>query len=60
MDDLVAFTNRDGLSAMVSAAIAHAQFESIHRSPMARGVGGMPDELDDLSVRIGAAARAKT
>ena len=30
LDDLVAFTNRDDLSAMVQAAIAHAQFESIH------------------------------
>lgn len=30
MDDLVAFANRDDLSAMVQAAVAHAQFESIH------------------------------
>lgn len=30
LDDLIAFANRDDLSAMVQAAIAHAQFESIH------------------------------
>lgn len=30
MDDLVAFANRTDLSAMTQAAIAHAQFESIH------------------------------
>lgn len=30
MDDLVAFANRTDLSAMAQAAIAHAQFESIH------------------------------
>lgn len=30
MDDLVAFANRTDLSVMVQAAIAHAQFESIH------------------------------
>jgi Fic family protein len=30
IDDLVAFTNRDDLPVLVQAAIAHAQFESIH------------------------------
>lgn len=30
LDDLVAFANRDDLPALVQAAIAHAQFESIH------------------------------
>ena len=30
MDDLLAFANRDDLPALVQAAIAHAQFESIH------------------------------
>lgn len=30
MDDLVAFANRDDLSAIAQAAVAHAQFESIH------------------------------
>lgn len=30
LDDLIAFANRDDLPALVQAAIAHAQFESIH------------------------------
>ena len=30
MSDLVAFTNRDDMPALVQAAIAHAQFETIH------------------------------
>ncbi|MEX2486601.1 MAG: Fic family protein [Nitriliruptoraceae bacterium] len=30
MDDLVAFANRDDLPALAQAALAHAQFESIH------------------------------
>lgn len=30
MDDLIRFANRDDLSALVQAAVVHAQFESIH------------------------------
>ena len=37
MDDLLAFVNRDDLSAIVQAAVAHAQFETIH--PFAEGNG---------------------
>lgn len=37
MDDLIAFMDRDDLPAMVQAAIAHAQFETIH--PFADGNG---------------------
>ena len=37
LDDLVAFLNRDALPAVVQAAIAHAQFETIH--PFADGNG---------------------
>jgi Fic family protein len=37
MNDLVAFTNRDDLDAVTQAAIAHAQFETIH--PFADGNG---------------------
>lgn len=37
MDDLIAFMDRDDMPAMVQAAIAHAQFETIH--PFADGNG---------------------
>ncbi len=37
MDDLLAFIDRDDMPAMVQAAIAHAQFETIH--PFADGNG---------------------
>jgi Fic family protein len=37
LDDLVSFTNRDDLSAITQAAIAHVQFETIH--PFADGNG---------------------
>lgn len=30
LEDLVTFTNRDDMSALVQAAVAHAQFESVH------------------------------
>lgn len=37
MNDLIAFASRDDLSAIVQAAVAHAQFETIH--PFADGNG---------------------
>ena len=35
MEDLIAFFNRSDLPALAQAALAHAQFESIHPSPTA-------------------------
>ena len=49
MDDLVAFTNRDDMSAMVQAAIAHAQFESIH--PLTDGNGRIGRALVNTVLR---------
>jgi Fic family protein len=49
MDDLVAFANRDDLSAMVQAAIAHAQFESIH--PFTDGNGRIGRALVNTVLR---------
>ena len=49
MEDLVAFTNRDDLSAMVQAAIAHAQFESIH--PLTDGNGRIGRALVNTVLR---------
>jgi Fic family protein len=49
LDDLVAFTNRDDLSAMVQAAIAHAQFESIH--PFTDGNGRIGRALVNTVLR---------
>jgi len=49
LDDLVAFVNRDDLSAMVQAAIAHAQFESIH--PFTDGNGRIGRALVNTVLR---------
>jgi Fic family protein len=49
LEDLVAFTNRDDLSAMVQAAIAHAQFESIH--PFTDGNGRIGRALVNTVLR---------
>ena len=49
VDDLVAFTNRDDLSAMVQAAVAHAQFESIH--PFTDGNGRVGRALVNTVLR---------
>ena len=49
LDDLIAFTNRDDLSAMVQAAIAHAQFESIH--PFTDGNGRIGRALVNTVLR---------
>jgi Fic family protein len=49
MDDLVAFANRDDLSAMVQAAITHAQFESIH--PFTDGNGRIGRALVNAVLR---------
>ncbi len=35
MDDLIAFMSRTDIPVLIQAAIAHAQFESIHPSPTA-------------------------
>ena len=40
MDDLVAFTNRTDLPVLTQAAIAHAQFETIHPFPDGNGRTG--------------------
>jgi Fic family protein len=49
MDDLVAFTNRDDLPALVQAALAHAQFESIH--PFTDGNGRIGRALINTVLR---------
>jgi fido (protein-threonine AMPylation protein) len=49
LDDLVAFANRDDLSALVQAAIAHAQFESIH--PFTDGNGRIGRALINTVLR---------
>jgi Fic family protein len=49
MADLVAFTNRADLSAMVQAAIAHAQFESVH--PLTDGNGRIGRALVNTVLR---------
>jgi Fic family protein len=49
MDDLIAFANRDDLPAMVQAAIAHAQFESIH--PFTDGNGRIGRALINMILR---------
>jgi Fic family protein len=49
MNDLLAFANRDDLSAMVQAAIAHAQFESIH--PFTDGNGRIGRALVNTVLR---------
>jgi len=49
LEDLVVFTNRDDLSAMVQAAIAHAQFESIH--PFTDGNGRIGRALVNTVLR---------
>lgn len=49
MADLIAFANRDDLSAMVQAAIAHAQFESIH--PFTDGNGRIGRALVNTVLR---------
>jgi Fic family protein len=49
MDDLLAFANRDDLPALVQAAIAHAQFESIH--PFTDGNGRIGRTLINTVLR---------
>jgi Fic family protein len=49
MDDLVSFTNRDDLPALVQAALAHAQFESIH--PFTDGNGRIGRALINTVLR---------
>ena len=49
MDDLVAFINRTDLSPLVQAAIAHAQFETIH--PFADGNGRVGRALIHVVLR---------
>lgn len=49
MDDLVAFSNRTDLSALAQAAIAHAQFESIH--PFTDGNGRIGRALVNAILR---------
>ena len=49
MDDLLAFANRDDLPALVQAAIAHAQFESIH--PFTDGNGRIGRALINTVLR---------
>jgi Fic family protein len=49
MDDLVAFVNRADLSPVVQAAIAHAQFETIH--PFADGNGRVGRALIHVVLR---------
>jgi len=49
LDDLVTFANRDDLPALVQAAIAHAQFESIH--PFTDGNGRIGRALINTVLR---------
>jgi len=49
MDDLITFANRDDLPALVQAAIAHAQFESIH--PFTDGNGRIGRALINAILR---------
>jgi Fic family protein len=49
LDDLIAFANRDDLPALVQAAIAHAQFESIH--PFTDGNGRIGRALINTVLR---------
>ncbi len=49
LEDLVAFVNRDDLSPIVQAAIAHAQFESIH--PFVDGNGRVGRALIHVVLR---------
>ena len=49
MSDLLAFANRDDLPALVQAAIAHAQFESIH--PFTDGNGRIGRALINTVLR---------
>jgi Fic family protein len=49
LDDLVAFANRDDLSALVQAGIAHAQFESVH--PFTDGNGRVGRALINAILR---------
>ncbi len=49
MDDLVAFANRDDLPVLVQAALAHAQFESIH--PFTDGNGRIGRALINTILR---------
>lgn len=49
MDDLITFANRDDLPALVQAAIAHAQFESIH--PFTDGNGRIGRALINTILR---------
>ncbi|HST85872.1 MAG TPA: Fic family protein [Kineosporiaceae bacterium] len=49
MDDLIAFTNRDDLPSLVQAALAHAQFESIH--PFTDGNGRIGRALINTVLR---------
>ena len=49
LDDLLAFCNHDGLPALVQAAIAHAQFETIH--PFVDGNGRAGRALLHLILR---------
>jgi Fic family protein len=49
MSDLIAFANRDDLPALVQAAIAHAQFESIH--PFTDGNGRIGRALINAILR---------
>jgi Fic family protein len=49
MSDLIAFANRDDLPALVQAAVAHAQFESIH--PFTDGNGRIGRALINTILR---------
>lgn len=49
MDDLIRFSNRDDVSALAQAAIAHAQFESIH--PFTDGNGRIGRALVNAILR---------
>jgi len=55
VEDLVAFANRDDLPALVQAAIAHAQFESIH--PFTDGNGRIGRALVNAILRRRQATR---
>lgn len=55
LDDLISFANRDDLPALVQAAIAHAQFESIH--PFTDGNGRIGRALLNTVLRRRGATR---